>query len=72
MSKFRVSWNDKGSEERSTRKFDTAEEARGFIKGLRLSKDHEMITLRIQNEAGQYAKAKIAAVFPANENPAPL
>ena len=70
MSNFKVLWSEGGSDERHSRKFETAEEARGFIKGLRVSKDNEKIVLQVQSPDGRYAKTKIADFFLAMESEA--
>ena len=67
MSKFRVTWVELDSGSANSRRFETADEARGFIKGLRASKNHEKIGLQIQDETARYARAKVSEVFPVAE-----
>lgn len=63
MSNFKVLWSDTGSSLRHSRKFETALEARGFIKGLRLAKELERIGVRFLNPAGDYERVAVADFF---------
>lgn len=60
---FRVSWDEGRSGERRTRRCETADEARGFIRGLRVHPDHTNISLRRVAEDGQLEKLKVAELF---------
>ena len=50
---------------RRSRKFDDPLEARGFIRGLRISRDLERIGLRVQNDALEYERLQIDKFFEA-------
>ena len=62
---FRVSWDEARSGERRVRRCETGDEARGFIRGLRVHPDHTNIALRRLAEDGQLVKMKIAELFDA-------
>ena len=62
---YRVSWDEVRSGERRTRRCETADEARGFIRGLRVHSDHANIALRRAGEDGQLVKLKVAELFDA-------
>jgi len=62
---FKVSWDEGRSGERRTRKCETADEARGFIRGLRIHPDHANIAVRRIAEDGQFVKMKVAELFDA-------
>ena len=64
MIKIKVLWNDRDTGERHSRQFETADEARGFIKGLRISKLYDRIGIRVAESDGAFAKSPLAAIFP--------
>ncbi len=65
MSNFKVLWSEEGSTLRHSRKFESAMEARGFVKGLRLAKGLERIGVRFLNPAGEYERIKVDDFFKA-------
>ncbi len=64
MTRIKVLWNDRDSGERHSRQFETADEARGFIKGLRISKLYDRIGIRIAEGDGVYIKSALTTIFP--------
>ena len=60
---FKVSWDEGRSGERRVRRCETADETRGFIRGLRIHPDHTNITVRRIAEDGQLVKMKVAELF---------
>jgi hypothetical protein len=68
MSNFKVLWSETGSSVRHARKFETALEARGFVKGLRLGKGLERIGVRFLNSAGDYERVAVADFFKAADD----
>ncbi len=64
MTKIKVLWNDRDTGERHSRQFETADEARGFIKGLRISKLYDRIGIRVADADGAYVKSPLATIFP--------
>ena len=69
---YRVTWDEVRSGERRTRRCETADEARGFVRGLRIHPDHTNISVRRVGEDGQLVKLKVAELFDASADaPAP-
>ena len=66
MSEFRISWQESGTGEKRTRKFDLAAEARGFIKGLRVHSGLEKISVRALDESGKAVRMTVAELFAAD------
>ena len=69
MSNYKVLWSEEGSRVRLARMFESADEARGFIRGLRVSEKSERIGLRMLGADGEYMRIKIADFFAATGEP---
>jgi len=67
MSNFKVLWSEGGSSVRHSRKFESAIEARGFIKGLRALAGPERVGVRFRNPEGDYERVTVADFFKVTE-----
>ena len=68
MADYQVSWETKDAPQRKSRKLATEEEARGFIKGLKVCGLYSRISLWHVAEDGTRARVQIGHNSPAVPN----